>query len=73
MRHENKQEVVKKLEELILLIKPHFRKLEYVIATPSNKEYVLAWTKENVRYQICVTADSEMALVLDVIEKIFAK
>lgn len=73
MRHENKTEFVAKLEELVKLAKPHIIKLEYVKASPSGEEYVNAYTENFARYQICVTADSELTIALDVINKLIFK
>ena len=44
--------------------------MQYLIATPSNEEYVYITFKDYYRKRICVTADSLKAMTCDVLKEI---
>lgn len=73
-----KREFVKQyLEPMIKALNENVTKVEYVKATPSNEEYVNVWytwgdgfnQTQSFRKQICVTANSNQAIVTDVLKR----
>lgn len=57
------------IEPLYKRLNNDITKVEYVIATPNNEEYIIIWYESGFRRQLCVTADSLKAMVIDTIAK----
>lgn len=57
------------IEPLYKRLNDSVTKVEYVVATPSNEEYIIIWYESGFRKQLCVTADSLKAMILDTLMK----
>lgn len=57
------------IEPLYKRLNSEITKVEYVVATPSNEEYIIIWYESGFRRQICVTANSLKAMIIDSIMK----
>ena len=71
-KKENKKEITEKIEELLRLTRrfSDLEGLEYV-QTPAFEEYVVAYFESGAQKQVCVTADSGIAMIQDVVARLY--
>lgn len=65
----SKRDTVKKLEELILFMKPDFKS----VTLTDDAKYVIASCKNGHSYKVYVDGDSNEAIVKEVVEQIIYK